>query len=44
MVKTKKEEKKVEKKTSSGKFKITKPNGRVIYREGIGDYVNVYEA
>tara|TARA_Y100001973_G_C5185330_1_gene327460 strand:- start:85 stop:261 length:177 start_codon:yes stop_codon:yes gene_type:complete len=41
--KAKKESKKVEVK-SSGKFKITKPNGRVIYRENLGDYVKAYEA
>ena len=29
---------------SSGKFKITKPNGRVIYRENLGDYVKTYES
>jgi len=41
----KKEAKKeVKKKVSVSKFKITKPNGRVIYRENIGDYVKVYEA
>ena len=41
----KKEDKKeVKKKVSVSKFKITKPNGRVIYRENIGDYVKVYEA
>ena len=27
---------------SSNKFKITKPNGGVIYRENLGDYVEVY--
>tara|TARA_R100000808_G_scaffold6235_1_gene18640 strand:+ start:6096 stop:6254 length:159 start_codon:yes stop_codon:yes gene_type:complete len=42
--KIKKEEKKVEKKKSSGKFKITKPNGNVIYRDGLGDYVKIYES
>ena len=41
--KSKIESKKVEVK-SSGKFKITKPNGRVIYRENLGDYVKAYEA
>ena len=29
---------------SSGKFKITKPSGKVIYRENIGDYAKVYKA
>tara|TARA_R100001530_G_scaffold70183_1_gene49713 strand:- start:36 stop:188 length:153 start_codon:yes stop_codon:yes gene_type:complete len=29
---------------SSGKYKITKSNGNVIYREGLGDYVKVYES
>jgi hypothetical protein len=29
---------------SSGKFKITKGNGNVIYRENLGEYVKVYEA
>ena len=29
---------------SSNKFKITKPNGGVIYRENLGDYVKVYES
>tara|TARA_R110002012_G_scaffold55981_3_gene143005 strand:- start:2257 stop:2412 length:156 start_codon:yes stop_codon:yes gene_type:complete len=43
MGKTKKEEKKETKKTS-GKFKITKPNGNVIYRTDLGDYVKVYES
>ena len=28
----------------SGKFKITKPNGSIIYRENLGDYVKVYES
>ena len=41
--KTKKEVEKVQKKSLS-KFKITKPNGRVIYRENIGDYIKTYEA
>ena len=48
MPKDKKEEKKVVKEVkkvkSSGKYKITKPNGRVIYREGLGDYVKRYES
>ena len=30
-------------KESSGKFKITKTNGNVIYRDNLGDYVKVYE-
>ncbi len=38
----KKAVKKAVKKT--GKFKITKPNGRVIHRENLGDYVKIYEA
>ena len=29
---------------SSVKFKITKPNGGVIYREDLGDYVKVYKS
>lgn len=41
--KAKKESKKVEVK-SLKKFKITKPNGKVIYRENLGDYVKSYEA
>ena len=41
--KTKKKVEKVQKKSLS-KFKITKPNGRVIYRENIGDYIKTYEA
>ena len=45
MPKDKKEAKKVDKKVkSSGKYKITKPNGKVIYREGLGDYVKIYES
>jgi len=44
MAKEKKEPKKTEKKKSSGKFKITKTNGNVIYREGLGNYVKVYES
>ncbi len=40
----KKAKKEVKKVKSSGKFKITKPNGKVIYRENLGDYVKVYEA
>ena len=28
----------------SQKFKITKPNGRVIFRENLGDYVKIYES
>ena len=45
MPKDKKEAKKADKKVkSSGKYKITKPNGRVIYREGLGDYVKIYES
>jgi len=41
--KAKKEVKKV-KSSGTGKFKITKPNGKVIYRENLGDYVKAYEA
>ena len=45
MPKDKKEAKKADKKVkSSGKYKITKPNGKVIYREGLGDYVKIYES
>ena len=33
-----------ETKKASGKFKITKPNGRVIYRENLGEYVKTYES
>ncbi len=40
--KKKETKKKAVKKT--GNFKITKPNGRVIYRENLGDYVKVYES
>ena len=43
----KKERKKKVKKevvVKSGKFKITKPNGKSIYRNDLGDYVKVYEA
>ena len=43
MAETKKKEVKKEVK-SSNKFKITKPNGVVIYREDLGDYVKVYES
>ena len=39
-----KKESKKETKKSSGKFKITKPNGKVIYRSDLGDYVKTYEA
>tara|TARA_R100001594_G_scaffold126983_1_gene164487 strand:+ start:5058 stop:5219 length:162 start_codon:yes stop_codon:yes gene_type:complete len=31
-------------KKSSGKFKITKPNGKMIYRDNLGDYVKIYES
>ena len=45
MPKDKKEAKKADKKVkSSGKYKITKPNGKVIYIEGLGDYVKIYES
>ena len=45
MPKDKKEAKKADKKVkSSGKYKITKPNGKVKYREGLGDYVKIYES
>ena len=49
MAEAKKVAKKAKKETkkeikSSGKFKITKPNGRIIYRENLGDYVKVYES
>ena len=43
MSKTVKKEVKKEKK-SSGKFKITKPNGNIIYRSNLGEYVKVYES
>ena len=43
MGKTVKKEVKKEKK-SSGKFKITKPNGNIIYRDNLGTYVKVYES
>ena len=35
---------KKETKKSSGKFKITKPNGNIIYRDNLGTYVKVYES
>ena len=35
---------KKETKKSTGKFKITKPNGNVIFRNNLGDYVKVYES
>ena len=41
---SKTESKKVEKKKPSGEFKITKPNGKVIYRKALGDYAKVYES
>ena len=46
MAEAKKTAKKAEKKEKklSGKFKITKPNGRVIYRNNLGDYVKVYKS
>ena len=45
MPKDKKEVKKeVKKVKSSGKYKITKPNGNVIYRTDLGDYIKVYES
>ena len=44
MAETKKKETKKKVVKKSGKFKITKPNGRVIERENLGDYVKVYEA
>ena len=37
------EAKKTIKKKSSGKFKITKPNGNVIFRENLGSYVDTYK-
>ena len=37
-------EKKATKKKSTGKFKITKKNGRVIYRENLGSYVSTYKS
>ncbi len=40
----KKEVKEVKKVESVMKYKITKPNGKVIYREGLGDYVKVYKS
>ena len=36
-------DKKTAKKKSSGKFKITKPNGNVIFRENLGSYVETYK-
>ena len=45
MPKDKKEAKKADKKVkSSGKYIITKPNGKVIYWEVLGDYVKIYES
>tara|TARA_R100000734_G_C3309812_1_gene100520 strand:- start:944 stop:1102 length:159 start_codon:yes stop_codon:yes gene_type:complete len=42
---SKKKELKVDKKVESvKKYKITKPNGKVIYRDGLGDYIKVYES
>lgn len=40
------EKKKPKKKNSKGsnKFKITKPNGKIIFRENLGEYVKVYES
>ena len=32
------------KKDTIKKYEITKPNGRVIYRENLGDYVKTYES
>ena len=32
------------KKDTIKKYEITKPNGRVIFRENLGVYVKVYEA
>ena len=42
MAEAKKEAKKKVK--STGKFKITKANGSVIYRDNLGDYIKVYES
>ena len=35
---------KKEAKKSSGKFKITKSNGNVIFRDNLGAYVKIYES
>jgi hypothetical protein len=44
MAEAKKKETKKKAVKKTGKFKITKPNGRVIERENLGDYVKVYKA
>ena len=41
---SKTESKKVEKKKPSGEFKITKPNGKVIYRENLEGMAEGYKA
>ena len=41
---TKKAVKKEEVVVKSGKFKITKLNGKSIFRKDLGDYVKVYKA
>ena len=41
------DKKKVEKKKpvkKTGKFIITKPNGRIIHRNNLGDYIKVYKS
>ena len=44
MAEAKKKETKKKAVKNTGKFKITTPNGRVIERDNLGDYVKVYEA
>ena len=44
MAEAKKKETKKKSVKKTGTFKITKPNGRVIHRDNLGDYVKVYEA
>ena len=43
MAEAKKKETKNKAVKKTGKFKITKPNGKVIYRENLGEYVKTYE-
>ena len=44
MAEAKKKASKKKEVKSSVKFKITKPNGGVIYREDLGDSIKIYES
>ena len=44
MAEDKKEKKVVKKEVKATQIKVTKPNGKVIYRKALGSYVSVYES